>query len=152
MAARLRLRSAGLPAGIRTGRWPAVAPTEPQRRGRFLMKTVRRLAHAEIHPYVSGFLSLFFFDLVDELPATGRDGPLGYQLTHALLYVCLLIPSHLYELLPIAVLIGCVFVMARLAQSSEYTIPCTSGLGPWLASENALEAGPGLCRPDFPDW
>jgi hypothetical protein len=39
--------------------------------------------------YVSlGFLSLFFFfDLVDELPAVGRDGPLGYQITQALLYV-----------------------------------------------------------------
>ncbi len=58
------------------------------------MKTVRRLVYAEILNavlYVAlGFLSLFFFfDLVDELPAIGRDGPLGYQLTHALL-LCLL--------------------------------------------------------------
>jgi lipopolysaccharide export system permease protein len=110
------------------------------------MKTVRRLVYAEILNavlYVAlGFLSLFFFfDLVDELPAIGRDGPLGYQLTHALLYVCLLVPSHLYELLPIAVLIGCVFVMARLAQSSEYTILRTSGLGPWLALKTLLKLG-----------
>ena len=34
----------------------------------------------------------------------------------------LLVPSHLYELLPITVLIGTIFVMARLAQSSEFTI------------------------------
>ncbi len=110
------------------------------------MKTVRRLIYAEIVYAVAfvalGFLALFFFfDLVDELPAIGRDGPQGYQLTHALLYVALLVPSHLYELLPIAVLIGCVFVMARLAQSSEYTILRTSGLGPWLALKTLLKLG-----------
>ena len=120
------------------------------------MKTVRRLVYAEILNavlYVAlGFLSLFFFfDLVDELPAIGRDGPLGYQLTHALLYVCLLVPSHLYELLPIAVLIGCVFVMARLAQSSEYTILRTSGLGRPIGqhscSKPASRGGSPLARP-----
>lgn len=110
------------------------------------MKTVRRLIYAEIVYAVAfvalGFLALFFFfDLVDELPAIGRDGPQGYQLTHALMYVALLVPSHLYELLPIAVLIGCVFVMARLAQSSEYTILRTSGLGPWLALKTLLKLG-----------
>jgi lipopolysaccharide export system permease protein len=110
------------------------------------MRTVRRLIYAEVINAVLfvalGFLSLFFFfDLVDELPGIGRDGPLGYQLTHALLYVFLLVPSHLYELLPIAVLIGCVFVMARLAQSSEYTILRTSGLGPWLALKTLLKLG-----------
>jgi lipopolysaccharide export system permease protein len=50
-------------------------------------------------------------------------------------------PSHLYELLPIAVLIGTVFVMARLAQSSEYTILRTSGLGPWRALRMLLGLG-----------
>ncbi len=110
------------------------------------MRTVRRLIYTEIVYavlFVSlGFLSLFFFfDLVDELPAVGRDGPLGYQISQALLYVTLLVPSHLYELLPIAVLIGCVFVMARLAQSSEYTILRTSGLGPWRALKTLLQLG-----------
>lgn len=110
------------------------------------MKTVRRMIHSEVVNAVAfvtlGFLSLFFFfDLVDELPAIGRAGALGYQLTHALMYVVLLVPSHLYELLPIAVLIGCVFVMARLAQSSEYTILRTSGLGPWLALKTLLKLG-----------
>ena len=50
-------------------------------------------------------------------------------------------PSHLYELLPIAVLIGTIFVMARLAQSSEYTILRTSGLGPWRALRTLLALG-----------
>jgi len=110
------------------------------------MRTVRRLIYAEIINSVlfvtMGFLALFFFfDLVDELPAIGKGGAQGYQLVHALLYVALQVPSHLYELLPIAVLIGCVFVMARLAQSSEYTILRTSGLGPWLALRTLLKLG-----------
>jgi lipopolysaccharide export system permease protein len=53
------------------------------------------------------------------------------------------LPSHLYELLPIAVLIGTIFVMARFAQSSEYTILRTSGLGPWRALRTLVALG--LC-------
>ena len=110
------------------------------------MKTLRRLIHAEIIRAVGfvtvGFLALFFFfDLVDELPLIGRGGGAGYQFSQVLLYVALLIPSHLYELLPIAVLIGAVFVMSRLAQSSEFTILRTSGLGPALALRTLLQIG-----------
>jgi len=110
------------------------------------MRTVRRLIFVEatyaILFVALGFISLFFFfDLVDELAAVGRDGAKGYQLTHALLFVALLVPSHLYELLPIAVLIGCVFVMSRMAQSSEFTILRTSGLGPWRALKTLLQLG-----------
>ena len=110
------------------------------------MRTVRRLLYREVALAVAfvtaGFLSLFlFFDLVDELPAIGRGGASGYQFEHALTYVVLLIPNHLYELLPITVLIGCIYVMARLAQSSEYTILRTSGLGPALALKTLLLLG-----------
>ncbi len=102
------------------------------------MKTIRRLLYGEILWAVAfvtlGFLSLFFFfDFVDEVRAVGRYGGLEYRMIHALSYVALMLPSHLYELLPIAVLIGTIIVMARLAQSSEYTILRTSGLGPWKA-------------------
>jgi lipopolysaccharide export system permease protein len=101
------------------------------------MKTIRRLIYVEVLYAVAfvsvGFLALFFFfDFVDELGNLGR-GMQPYRLTQALIYVALRMPSHLYELLPIAVLIGTIFVMARLAQSSEYTILRTSGLGPWRA-------------------
>ena len=110
------------------------------------MNTVRRLIYSEVIyaiAFVSlGFLALFFFfDLVDELPALGKHGLLDYQLSHALLYSALLIPNHLYELLPIAVLIGCVYVLARLAKSSEFTILRTSGLGPWRALGMLLKLG-----------
>ena len=109
------------------------------------MNVLRRMVYREVAfavVFVSfGFLALFFFfDFVDELPNLGK-GVQPYQLTQALLYVALRIPSHLYELLPIAVLIGTIFVMARLAQSSEYTILRTSGLGPWRALRSLLALG-----------
>jgi lipopolysaccharide export system permease protein len=109
------------------------------------MRTIRRLIYREVLAAVVfvaiGFLALFFFfDFVDELPNVSR-GAAGYRLTQALAYVTLMIPNHLYELLPIAVLIGTIFVMARLAQSSEYTILRTSGLGPWRAMRTLLALG-----------
>jgi lipopolysaccharide export system permease protein len=109
------------------------------------MKTIQRLIYKEIVNAVSfvivGFLGLFFFfDLIDELQWVGKGvglNPAGkldldkiYLLPQAFSYVTLIVPSHIYELMPIAVLIGTIFVMARLAQSSEFTILRTSGLGP----------------------
>ena len=111
------------------------------------MKTIRRLIYGEVYGAVFfvtlAFLALFaFFDLVDQLPSIGRPGVgEGYRITQALLYVALLIPSHLYELLPITVLIGTIFVMTRMAQSSEFTILRTSGLGPWRALRTLLVTG-----------
>jgi lipopolysaccharide export system permease protein len=109
------------------------------------MRTIRRLVYREVVAAVVfvavGFLALFFFfDFVDDLPNVSKEGG-AYRLTQALAYVTLLVPSHLYELLPIAVLIGSIFVMARLAQSSEYTILRTSGLGPWRALRTLLTLG-----------
>jgi lipopolysaccharide export system permease protein len=118
------------------------------------MKTLRRLVYREILLatafVVLGFLSLFFFfDLVEEIESLGRYTATGYTLTHALTYVALLIPTHLYELMPIAVLIGTIFVMARLAQNSEFTILRTSGLGPWRALGSLLILGLGFVMLTF---
>jgi lipopolysaccharide export system permease protein len=122
------------------------------------MKTIRQLLYKETFISIAfvamGFLALFFFfDLVDELAHIGKSfagGTFGtYQIQHALLYVALLIPNHLYELLPIAVLIGGVFVMARLAHSSEFTILRTSGLGPGLALKLMLILGAALVAITF---
>lgn len=114
------------------------------------MKTIRRLIYSEVLAAVGfvtlGFLALFFFfDLVEELRWVGQ-APVGsgYQLPQALLFVALSMPNHIYELLPITVLIGTIFVMARLAQSSEFTIMRTSGLGPWRALHTLLVLGAGF--------
>jgi len=85
------------------------------------MRTVRRLFYVDIVSAVVfvalAFLALFFFiDYVDEL----RDvGTRGYSAAHAALYCLLLAPAHLYELMPIAVLIGTIYALARLAQTSQ---------------------------------
>ena len=115
------------------------------------MKTIRRLIYGEVLASIAlvatGFLTLFFFfDLVDELQYLGKNNGLPtakdiYQIRHAMAYVGLLVPNHLYELLPISVLIGTILVMARLAQSSEYTILRTSGLDPWRALKLLLGLG-----------
>ena len=110
------------------------------------MKTVTRLFYREILQAVGfvalGFLALFeFFDMVEELQNLTKLASQGYTLAHALLSVAFKIPAHLYDLLPISVLIGSIFVMARLAQSSEFTILRTSGLGPTLALRNLIGLG-----------
>jgi len=94
------------------------------------------------------FVALFFFfDVVDELRWTSRtgnlDGAAHGPVARALLLVALRVPRHIYELLPITLLIGSVYVMARLAQSSQFTIMRASGMGPWMALRALLV--PGLC-------
>ena len=111
------------------------------------MKTLRRLIYRDIIGAIGfvvvAFLAMFFFfDLLDEMGDVGRKfGDVTYSVWHALFAVTLGLPKHLYELLPIAVLIGSIFVMARFAQSSEFTIMRTSGLGPWLALRTMLTLG-----------
>jgi lipopolysaccharide export system permease protein len=96
------------------------------------MKVLRNLIYREVIQavlYVSlAFLALFFFfDLVDEMRWVAAAMPATPL--RVLLFVALSIPGHLYELMPIAVLIGAIFV-AKFAQSSEFTIMRTSGMGP----------------------
>ncbi|HEX4510002.1 MAG TPA: LPS export ABC transporter permease LptG [Burkholderiaceae bacterium] len=99
------------------------------------MRTVRQLIYRDVFWSVFfvavAFLSLFFFiDFVDEVERVGRN---GYPMLLAALSALLEQPGHVYELFPIAVLIGTIYSMARLAQSSEFTILRTAGLGPGRA-------------------
>ena len=99
------------------------------------MRTVRALLYRDIVSSVAfvaaAFLSLFFFvDFVDELEGVGQRGRSTW---HAALAALLELPGHLYELMPIAVLIGTIYALARLAQTSEFTILRTGGLGPGRA-------------------
>ena len=99
------------------------------------MKTVRRLFYVDIVTAVAfvalAFLSLsFFIDFIDQLGDVGQN---DYTVLQATLYSLLLLPGHFYEVAPIAVLIGTIYTLSRMAQSSEYTILRTGGLGPWRA-------------------
>jgi lipopolysaccharide export system permease protein len=82
-------------------------------------------------------LALFsFFDLTSELQVVNQG---GYRLQHALLYVLLGMPGYLYEFMPIAVLIGTIYVMAQYASNSEFTIMRAAGM-------SSLKAGGMLIR------
>jgi lipopolysaccharide export system permease protein len=94
------------------------------------VKTLRRYLWVEIAT-ATGFvlfalLSLFtFFDLVAQLDEIGRR---GFQLRHALSYVAFTLPSRMYELMPIAALIGTIYALSKLAANSEFTIMRVSGM------------------------
>jgi lipopolysaccharide export system permease protein len=110
------------------------------------VKTVHRLIHRECYRSIGlitlGFLSLFvFLDMVDELRNVSAYSEKGYEIQHAFFLVLLNTPSHVYELLPICVLIGAIYVMARFASSSEFTILRTGGLTPFKALALLLKLG-----------
>lgn len=87
----------------------------------------------------AAFLSLFaFFDLINELTDLGQG---GYRLQHALAFVALTVPGHVYELFPVAVLIGTLYALSHLAANSEYTVMRGSGLAPWRAAGTLFRIG-----------
>lgn len=89
---------------------------------RYLMREV----FAAVFLVLAAFLALFsFFDLINELRSVGRG---GYQLSHALLFVTLSLPGLIYELIPIATLIGSLYALSTLARHSEITVLRASGL------------------------
>ena len=74
----------------------------------------------------SALLMLFaFFDLIQELGDLGKG---RYSLWLALLKVAFSIPGHVYELFPVAVLLGTLFALAQLVANSEYTVMRVSGV------------------------
>jgi lipopolysaccharide export system permease protein len=85
------------------------------------------------------FLALFaFFDLVRELDDVGKG---GYRLQHVFLYLALSVPGHVYELFPIAVLIGTLAALATLAANSEFTVMRVAGFSPGQAALTLARIG-----------
>lgn len=75
---------------------------------------------------LTALLMLFgFFDLVNELNDLGRG---DYTLRKVLWFVTLSMPGHVYELFPVAVLIGALFALAQLGANLELTVLRVSGL------------------------
>jgi len=76
-----------------------------------------------------GLLLLFaFFDVIEELGSLGRN---NYGLGQAAVVVLLNVPGHLYEILPVAALMGTLFALSRLVGNSEYAVMRVSGLSTW---------------------
>lgn len=68
-----------------------------------------------------------FFDLVSQARNIGNR----YSISMALFLTMLKLPSRLYEVMPIAALLGAVYTMSRLASNSEFTIMRVAGLSPF---------------------
>lgn len=85
----------------------------------------REVAVATLLVFVALLMLFAFFDLVEQMKDLGRG---GYQLRHILIHVLLSAPNHVYELFPIAALIGTLFALAQLVASSEYTVMRASGV------------------------
>ncbi|HEU4372888.1 MAG TPA: LptF/LptG family permease, partial [Telluria sp.] len=79
-----------------------------------------------------------FMDLTGELPAVGQG---GYMIQHAFLYVLMLLPGHVYEVMPMAALIGTIYTMAQFAASSEFTIMRASSMSTAMAGWMVFRIG-----------
>lgn len=92
---------------------------------RVLFVYVARQVFASTGLVLAAFLGLLaFFDFINELDTIGRR---GYELWEAALYVLLLVPGRVYEILPIAVLIGGLYALTTLARHSEITVMRAAG-------------------------
>ena len=105
--------------------------------------TIERYLARQIYGAVGfvllGFLALFaFFDLIAELRDLGNG---NYQLRQIFSVVALWIPGHAYELFPVAVLIGTLYVLAHLSSNSEYTVMRAAGLSPLRAGAVLAKVG-----------
>jgi lipopolysaccharide export system permease protein len=94
------------------------------------MRTLRRYIATEIFLatalFMTALVMLFaFFDMVEQVKDLGRG---AYSLRMMAVYVLLSVPGHVYELFPIAVLIGALFALAQLVAGSEYTVMRTAGV------------------------
>lgn len=93
---------------------------------RLYQRYLMRETFAAIFLILAAFIALFsFFDLINELRNVGKN---GYQLSHAVVYVALSLPGTIYELIPIASLIGTLYALSTLARHSEITVLRASGL------------------------
>lgn len=108
------------------------------------IRTLERYLARQIYGAVGfvllGFLALFaFFDLIAELRDLGNG---EYHLRQIFTVVALWVPAHAYELFPVTVLIGTLYVLAHLSSNSEYTVMRAAGLSPsragWVLAKVGL--------------
>lgn len=107
------------------------------------MKVIRRYLSAEITAstllvFAALLMLLALFDLIHELGELGKG---GYRLPHIIAYVLLSLPGHVYELFPIAALIGTLFALAQLVANSEYTVMRVSGVSMPRMAFTLIEVG-----------
>ncbi len=105
------------------------------------MKILQRYFAVSILQAVAFVLVAFlalqaFMDLTGELPSVGNN---GYAIQYAFLYVLVQLPSHVYEVMPLAALIGTIYTMAQFAATSEFTImrasSMSTGMVGWMLAK-----------------
>jgi len=94
------------------------------------MKIVTRYLQQEVISNVLiimlALISMFsFFDLIQEMDNIGKG---SYGMGTALLFVLLSGPGHVYEVVPVAVLIGTLYALAQLGRHSELVVMRVSGI------------------------
>ncbi|HEY9445811.1 MAG TPA: LPS export ABC transporter permease LptG [Burkholderiales bacterium] len=115
------------------------------------MRTLKRYLRAEIvHATALVFVALLmlfaFFDLVDQMKDLGRG---AYRMPLIAVHVLLSVPGHVYEVFPIAALIGTLFALAQLVASSEYTVMRTAGVSAWRLAAALVTLGCGFAVVTF---
>lgn len=92
---------------------------------RLLTRYLAREVYTSVALAFAVLIMLFsFMDIIQELNDIGQG---NYRLSNALLYVALIIPTHIYELFPLAALIGSIFAIVQMASNSELMIYRSSG-------------------------
>jgi lipopolysaccharide export system permease protein len=79
-----------------------------------------------------------FFDLIQELESLGQG---NYGLSKVLLFVILSAPGHVYEIMPVAVLVGCMYSIGQFARHSELIILRVSGISSTGIALSLLKIG-----------
>ena len=118
------------------------------------MSTIARYLSREVLQasfFVFAALTTLFalFDLINELDSLGKG---AYGFLAVLLYVALNIPGHLYDLLPVAALIGSLLALARLVSNSELTVMFASGLSMRRVAAWMMAVGVFFWVADFSGW
>ncbi|TAJ83129.1 MAG: LPS export ABC transporter permease LptG [Gallionellaceae bacterium] len=93
---------------------------------RLLTRYLAKEIYSSVALVFAALIMLFsFMDLIQEL---GEMGAANYHIGYVLLYVALIIPGHIYELFPLAALIGTIFAIVQMASNSELMVYRSSGV------------------------
>jgi lipopolysaccharide export system permease protein len=86
-----------------------------------------------------GLLAMFaFFDLIQELDSLGRG---QYGINDMLIFVLLSVPGHIYDVAPVAVLMGMMASLGTLSKNSELIVMRVSGLSLYQVGLALLKVG-----------
>ena len=79
-----------------------------------------------------------FFNLIQELESLGKG---NYGIWKILLFVLLSAPGHIYDVMPVAVLIGCMVSLGQFARNSELVVLRVSGVSVFNIAVLLLKVG-----------